>query len=92
MERIEYGSKNLIGKVKEVWKDFFRPDRRWDVWKGFYNGWIEGRADMLREIRESNMVAYEFHNYESGHCYVDYIKRPDLEDGGEYKKIPLHYV
>ena len=47
---------------------------------------------MLREIRESNMVAYEFHNYESGHCYVDYIKRPDLEDGGEYKKIPLHYV
>jgi hypothetical protein len=40
---------------------------------------------------EPKPIAYEFQCLETGHCYVDYIKRKDLEEeGSEYKAIPLY--
>lgn len=51
----KWSSTNLIGKVKEVYDDIFREDRRWNVWRAFYNGWIEGRANMLSEIKEGEL-------------------------------------
>ena len=49
---MKIGSIELIGKVKERYVEIFRPDRRWNVWRGFYNGWIEGRTDLLITIEE----------------------------------------
>ncbi len=89
---MEWNSKNLIGTVKERFKEIFRPDRRWDVWRGFYNGWLEGRTDMLNSIRKDNPIAYEFHNYETGHCYVDYIEREGMTEKEGYTKISLHKI
>lgn len=89
---MEWNSTNLIGKVKEHYKDVFRPERRWDVWRGFYNGWLDGRMDMLSSIKKSNPLAYEFHNYETGHCYVDYIEREGMTEKDGYTKIPLFKV
>jgi hypothetical protein len=37
-------------------------------------------------------VAYEWHNLKTGHCYVDYIRHPDLEFDGEYTKTPLYKI
>jgi hypothetical protein len=34
-------------------------------------------------------IAYEFHNCETGHCYVDYIERNGLGKNQGYTKIPL---
>lgn len=45
-------SKTIIGRVKERYNEIFRPDRRWNVWRGFYNGWLEGRMDMLIQIKK----------------------------------------
>lgn len=45
--KLDWNSTNLIGRVKERYNEIFRPDRRWNVWRGFYNGWIEGRTDMI---------------------------------------------
>jgi hypothetical protein len=89
---MEWNSKNLIGTVKERFKEIFRPDRRWDVWRGFYNGWLEGRTDMLNSIRKDNPIAYEFHNYETGHCYVDYVEREGMTEKEGYTKISLHKI
>lgn len=88
----EYGSKELIGIVKEVYKNIFRPDRRWDVWRGFYNGWIEGRSNILSEIRKYNLIGYEFHNYKTGHCYIDYEERQNMGEKDGYSKIPIYKV
>lgn len=38
---------------------------------------------------EKKAVAYEWHNYGTGHCYVDYIPHP-LQEAG-YIKRPLFY-
>lgn len=89
---MEWNSKNLIGTVKERFKEIFRPDRRWDVWRGFYNGWLEGRTDMINSIRKDNPIAYEFHNYETGHCYVDYVEREGMTEKEGYTKISLHKI
>lgn len=89
---MEWNSTNLIGTVKERFKEIFRPDRRWDVWRGFYNGWLEGRTDMLNNIRKDNPIAYEFHNYETGHCYVDYVEREGMTEKEGYTKISLHKI
>jgi hypothetical protein len=37
-------------------------------------------------------TAYEWHNLKTGHCYVDYIRHPDLEFDGEYTKTPLYKI
>lgn len=89
---MEWNSTNLIGTVKERFKEIFRPDRRWDVWRGFYNGWLEGRTDMLNNIRKDNPIAYEFHNYETGYCYVDYVEREGMTEKEGYTKISLHKI
>jgi hypothetical protein len=91
-KNMEWNSTNLIGTVKERFKEIFRPDRRWDVWRGFYNGWLEGRTDMLNSIRKDNPIAYEFHNYETGHCYVDYVEREGMTEKEGYTKISLHKI
>lgn len=39
----------------------------------------------------TNPVAYEWHNLKTGHCYVDYVRRPEIESDGEYTQIPLFY-
>ena len=89
---MEWNSTNLIGNVKERYKEIFRPDRRWDVWRGFYNGWLEGRNNMLSSIKKEKPIAYEFHNYENGHCYVDYSERQGMTEKEGYTKIPLHKI
>ena len=35
-------------------------------------------------------TAFEYHNSETGHCYVDYIERKDYEDAHDYIKTPLY--
>lgn len=44
-------SKRLIGRVKDRFKEL--KHKRWD-WRSFYNGWIEGRVDLLSGLREDN--------------------------------------
>lgn len=87
---MDWNSKNLIGEVKARYKQIFRPDRRWDVWRGFYNGWLEGRTDMLNSIIKDNPIAYEFHNFETGHCYVDYVECEGMTENEGYTKVPLY--
>lgn len=41
--------------------------------------------------RRNNPIAYEWWNPKTGHCYVEYVQRPELESDGEYIKIPLYY-
>ena len=93
---MEWNSTNLIGKVKEHYKDVFREDRRWNVWRGFYNGWLDGRADMLKAIRKETPMAYEYHNHKTGHCFVDYDLGEAIPEGIEnikdYVKTPLHKI
>jgi len=40
-------SKQLIGNVEERFDQLKR--KGWD-WASFYNGWLEGRVQMLREM------------------------------------------
>lgn len=35
-------------------------------------------------------LAYEFHNYKTGHCYVDYYARFGMSENEGYTKIPLY--
>lgn len=87
---IKYDSTNLIGNVREIFKNIFRPDRRWDEYRSFYNGWLEGRTNMLFTIHKENLVAYEFHNHETGHCYVDYQERQGMTEKEGYIKTSLY--
>ena len=48
---LNYDSTKLIGNVKNRFKQLER--KNWE-WRSFYNGWIEGRAQMLNELREGN--------------------------------------
>lgn len=90
---MEWNSQNLIGTVRDRFKEIFRPDRRWDEWRSFYNGWLEGRVDMLGSIRkDSRPIAYEFHNYKTGHCYVDYVEREGMTEKDGYTKISLYKI
>lgn len=45
---LDWGSKGLIGFAKERFKQL--KHKGWD-WRSFYNGWLEGRVDMLAEIK-----------------------------------------
>jgi hypothetical protein len=89
---MKWNSTNLIGNVKERYREIFRPDRRWDVWRGFYNGWLEGRNNMISAIKKENPLAYEFHNIETGHCYVDYVERQGMTEKEGYIKKPLYNI
>lgn len=37
-------------------------------------------------------IAYEFHNYKTGHCYVDYIAQANKGVCNGYTKKPLAYI
>lgn len=89
---MEWSSTGLIGTVKERYKEIFKPERRWDVWRGFYNGWLEGRIDMLMHLNKAEPSAYEFHNHSTGHCYVDYVEREGMTEKEGYTKIPLYKI
>ena len=39
-------SKAIIGDVEKVFENF--GDKNWD-WVSFYNGWLEGRINLLKE-------------------------------------------
>jgi hypothetical protein len=48
-----------------------------------------------KEIKSEIPRAYEWHNYETGHCYVDYVPHVDgksniLDEKNGYTKIPLY--
>lgn len=47
----EFGSKELIGEVEARYKEIYSPAKRWDVWRGFYNGWLEGRAELYAQLK-----------------------------------------
>jgi hypothetical protein len=34
-------------------------------------------------------VAYEWHNLDTGHCYVDYIPHENMDEKDGYTKYPL---
>ena len=41
---------------------------------------------------EAQVIAYEFRNPKTGHCYVDYIRRSDIEEtNSDYDQTPLYY-
>lgn len=44
----EWDSKRLIGRVGERYKEL--EAKGWE-WRSFYNGWLEGRADMFVQAR-----------------------------------------
>lgn len=44
----EWDSERVIGCVKERFKEL--EEKKWD-WRSFYNGWLEGRSDMLAQIK-----------------------------------------
>lgn len=46
-DEIKWGSKELIGRSRECFEELIH--KQWD-WRSFYNGWIEGRGDMLSQI------------------------------------------
>lgn len=52
---VVWDSKAIIGKSKERFDCLSEipplPGQVWD-WVSFYNGWLEGRLDMLRQIKE----------------------------------------
>ncbi len=90
---MKYGSKELIGIVKKRYEDL--RHKNWG-WSGFYNGWLEGRSNMLTEIRKENLTGYEYHNHETGHCFLDYDLGDAVPEGIEnikdYTKTPLYKV
>lgn len=89
---MEWNSTNLIGTVNEQYKEIIKRNLLYDPWLGFYLGWLEGRIDMLSSIRKSEPIAYEFHNYETGHCYVDYVERDGMTEKEGYTKISLYKI
>lgn len=48
VEQKEWDSNRLIGRVKDRFIEL--EEKQWD-WPSFYNGWLEGRADMLQQIK-----------------------------------------
>lgn len=44
----KFDSLKMIGDVQERFKEL--EHKQWD-WKSFYNGWIEGRADLWAELK-----------------------------------------
>lgn len=53
----------------------------------------ESQHPIEQEKPSEQPIAYEFHCVESGHCYVDYIRRTELEHSDEtYIQKPLFYA
>jgi hypothetical protein len=43
----------------------------------------------LKVIIMRTPTAFEWHNVDTGHCYVDYISKPLMDENNGYTKIPL---
>jgi len=43
-------------------------------------------------MKELTLVAHEWHNKETGHCYVDYIAHPGQDRIDGYTMKPLYYL
>jgi len=43
-------------------------------------------------MKELTLVAHEWHNKETGHCYVDYIAHPGQDRFDGYTMKPLYYL
>jgi hypothetical protein len=56
VEQKEWDSKRLIGRVKDRFKEL--EEKKWE-WRSFYNGWLEGRVDMLSENKGWGMYKGE---------------------------------
>jgi hypothetical protein len=56
---------------------------------GFNDGFDSGREFPKRKQQKAP-VAYEWHNFDTGHSYVDYIPRPNKDEKDGYKKHPLY--
>jgi hypothetical protein len=41
-------------------------------------------------VESEKPVAYEWHNFTTGHCYVDYIPKPFMDEVDGYTKTPLY--
>ena len=48
VEQKEWDSERMIGRVKDRFKELEKKEFEW---RSFYNGWIEGRSDMLQQIK-----------------------------------------
>lgn len=51
-----WDSKRMIGRVKESFENYLdRQTHLWDdpLWNAFYNGWLEGRGDMLMQMERA---------------------------------------
>lgn len=46
LKEIEWDSRRLIGRVRDRFRELIK--KGWD-WRSFYNGWLEGRADMFAQ-------------------------------------------
>jgi hypothetical protein len=46
-DAVEFDSKWLIGRSKDRFNELLY--KKWD-WRSFYNGWIEGRADVVEDV------------------------------------------
>jgi len=58
---------------------------------------IEKKLDSIEQKESKSEIprAYEWHNYETGHCYIDYVPHVDgksniLDEKNGYTKIPLY--
>jgi len=50
-----WDSTRVIGDVKEMYRHYTNRPLWYDVdirWHAYYNGWLEGRLEMLREMEE----------------------------------------
>lgn len=51
-----WDSIKLIGRVRERFKELLHKE--WD-WRSFYHGWLEGRADMYKQVSEDTKLLEE---------------------------------
>jgi hypothetical protein len=47
-------------------------------------------AAFLKGKGKKEPTAYEFHNMDTGHCYVDYISHPEMGEAEGYTRKPLY--
>ena len=40
-------------------------------------------------MKTDKIIAYEWHNHETGHCYVDYVPHPEQDEKDGYTKTAL---
>lgn len=95
IELPDYNGTKLIGDVKEHFKNVFREDRRWNIWRAFYNGWIDGRGKMLidyfnaKKVIESQQKELKELREEKEELneIIEYMKKAYYQDIKELKEL-----